>query len=263
MSRLGATVVVQGGTFLNPAVQRAFEQLSGTRVVCPDISGLMGAYGAALVARDRRRLEPTPLELEIDLHSLMDVETHVEPALTCSGCGNRCHVTRLSSPQGAFVSGNRCERIFSSGKAAARRGVNLVQVKHDLLFDRRFSPEAPERGSIRIGLPPPSTCTRISRSGRHFSSSPACRSSCRTVDAIAVRARTLEHHIGHICMPAKLANGHILDAGSGRRPHPLPPRRLRAESQDRSQQLQLPHRDRVSRCGSQRDRSAEGPRHPV
>lgn len=212
MSLLGHTLVVQGGTFLNPAVHRAFEQLSGSRVVCPDISGLMGAYGAALVARDRRRAESNPKDQDVNLNALLDVEAHVEPTISCSGCGNHCRITRLASPHGTFVSGNRCERIFTSQGGASRRGANLVQTKHDLLFDRRFEPADATDKTLRIGLPRalnlyenlPFWTTLLVECGLSVVVS---NSSTRPLFERGLSSVTSDN----ICMPAKLANGHILD----------------------------------------------------
>ena len=212
MSLLGHTLVVQGGTFLNPAVHRAFEQLSGARVVCPDISGLMGAYGAALVACDRRRAETEPPSQDINLKALLDVEVHVEPTITCSGCGNHCRITRLASSYGTFFSGNRCERIFMPQGGASRRGVNLVQTKHDLLFDCRFEPTDATDETLRIGLPRalnlyenlPFWATLLVECGLSVVVS---NPSTRPLFERGLSSVTSDN----ICMPAKLANGHILD----------------------------------------------------
>jgi len=211
--QLGKTVVVQGGTFLNPAVHRAFEILTGARVVCPEISGLMGAFGAALVARERYRKGPPPAdERQLSLAEMIGVDAHAEPAITCSGCGNRCQIKRLTSVHGTFVSGNRCERIFSSHAKASRQGRNLVQAKHDLLFDRPFDPIDPAETPIRIGIPRvlnmfenlPFWTTLFVECGLSVvvsapSSRPLFERGLPTVTS------------DNICMPAKLANGHVLD----------------------------------------------------
>ena len=103
---LGEHIVVQGGTFLNDAVLRAFEQELGRNVTRPTIAGLMGAFGAALAARD----------LHLDHSSLLTVDdlahfTHKARPATCGLCTNHCSLTVNSFDGGRrFVSGNRCSR---------------------------------------------------------------------------------------------------------------------------------------------------------
>ena len=103
---LGEHIVVQGGTFLNDAVLRAFEQELGRNVTRPTIAGLMGAFGAALAARD----------LHLDHSSLLTADdlahfTHKARPATCGLCTNHCSLTVNSFDGGRrFVSGNRCSR---------------------------------------------------------------------------------------------------------------------------------------------------------
>ena len=103
---LGEHTVVQGGTFLNDAVLRAFEQELGRNVTRPTIAGLMGAFGAALAARD----------LHLDHSSLLTADdlahfTHKARPATCGLCTNHCSLTVNSFDGGRrFVSGNRCSR---------------------------------------------------------------------------------------------------------------------------------------------------------
>lgn len=105
-SRLGAHVVVQGGTFLNDAVLRAFEKELGIEVVRPDIAGLMGAYGAALHSLKSAR-KPSTL---VDAKALATFE-HTVQVTTCHGCTNACRLTINTFDHGRkYISGNRCER---------------------------------------------------------------------------------------------------------------------------------------------------------
>ena len=85
---LGQRIVVQGGTFLNDAVLRAFEQEMGVQVVRPDIAGLMGAYGAALYAQSRKREKSTILTEE-----QLAKFTHKISVVTCGLCSNHCRLT--------------------------------------------------------------------------------------------------------------------------------------------------------------------------
>ena len=109
---LGKHIVVQGGTFLNDAVLRAFEQELGRNVVRPTIAGLMGAFGAALAARDME-LERSSLLSETALHSF----SHSAKPATCGLCTNHCPLTVNQFDGGRrFISGNRCSRPLGKEK---------------------------------------------------------------------------------------------------------------------------------------------------
>ncbi len=104
---LGQRIVVQGGTFLNDAVLRAFEQELGVDVIRPSIAGLMGAYGAAL--HSMRFQESNTLTAA----ELADFK-HKSTSAVCQGCSNHCHLTinSFGRSDGKFVSGNQCERAL-------------------------------------------------------------------------------------------------------------------------------------------------------
>ena len=138
---LGKTIVVQGGTFLNDAVLRAFEQEIGREVVRPNIAGLMGAYGAALYAR---RFSGSGM---LDAKAL-EAFTYETSSAACKGCANRCRLTvnRFNGGR-TFIAGNRCEQ---PGKAVARKGdLNLYAKKREMLA--RFGNT--DRGGPVIGIP--------------------------------------------------------------------------------------------------------------
>ena len=106
---IGKHIVVQGGTFLNNCVLRAFEKEMGLKVVRPNIAGLMGAYGAALYARQRHH-ETNHVSTLIDAAGLQSF-VHQVKAVTCGLCSNHCHLTVNTFASGRrFISGNRCER---------------------------------------------------------------------------------------------------------------------------------------------------------
>ena len=141
---LGEHVVVQGGTFLNDAVLRAFEMELGVEVVRPDISGLMGAYGAALYAKDRGGGESTLITAE-QLKSF----THKISVVTCGLCNNHCRLT-VNTFQGGrkYIGGNRCEKPVT--KKTADSGLNIYEFKRKLIEECRSSEG--ERGTIGIPL---------------------------------------------------------------------------------------------------------------
>ena len=130
-SSLGRHVVVQGGTFHNAAVLRAFEKISGARAVCPDIAGMMGAFGAALIAREHYAGQQTRMPA---LESLLGL-TWKTAATHCNGCENHCMLTVNTFPGGRrHITGNRCEKGL--GKAAqAGKGPNVSAYKLTRMFD--------------------------------------------------------------------------------------------------------------------------------
>ena len=113
-SDLGKHVVVQGGTFYNDAVLRSFEKISGCEAVRPDIAGIMGAYGAALIARERYDTSKTTSMLPID--KILNL-TYKTTMARCQGCTNHCVLTINRFDGGRqFVTGNRCERGLGGNK---------------------------------------------------------------------------------------------------------------------------------------------------
>ncbi len=109
---LGRHIVVQGGTFYNDAVLRAFEQELGRNVTRPTISGIMGAFGAALAARNLGLEQSTLLSVEA-LQSF----SHTAKPVTCNLCTNHCSLTVNAFDGGRrFISGNRCSRPLGKAK---------------------------------------------------------------------------------------------------------------------------------------------------
>ena len=153
VEELGENVVVQGGTFYNDAVLRCFEQTLGRNVVRPTIAGLMGAYGAALYAKSKRKADvPSTLMTKDALAGF----THTSKAVTCKGCTNRCNLTiNLFADGTRFISGNRCEK--GAGKTLSPDEVlpNLHDYKRELLSalakEGMAKNDRPCRGAI--GLP--------------------------------------------------------------------------------------------------------------
>ncbi len=127
---IGKHIVVQGGTFLNDCVLRAFEKEMGLEVVRPNIAGLMGAYGAALYARERNEKNTKPTTL-LDKESLRNFE-HGVKTFNCGLCNNHCHLTVNTFAGGRrFISGNRCERPVTH--CVPEDGLNLYRYKLQLL----------------------------------------------------------------------------------------------------------------------------------
>ena len=202
-SELGSHIVVQGGTFYNKAVLRAFEKISGTNATCPDISGIMGAFGAALIARERYTGQKTKML------SLSEIKNLIYKTKTarCSGCSNRCMLTINTFSGGRkYITGNRCERRLGS-TGPSEKGPNLAAYKLKRIFDYDSPKNAP-RGEI--GIPRvlniyenyPFWATFFGNLGFSVVLSPV---SSRTIYELGMDSIPSESE----CYPAKLSHGHI------------------------------------------------------
>ena len=203
---LGKKIVVQGGTFYNDAVLRSLETLLDTDVVRPDIAGIMGAFGAALIAREHYTGDPTTM-LGIKEISELRFETSMA---RCKGCTNSCRLTinRFSGGR-QFVSGNRCER--GVGKQKNKDNIpNLFDFKLHRYFD--YEPLAEgiaTRGTV--GIPRvlnmyenyPFWYTFFTKLGYRVILSPL---STRKIYEMGIESIPSESE----CYPAKLAHGHIM-----------------------------------------------------
>ena len=147
--QLGRHIVVQGGTFNNDAVLRSFEMQTGRNVTRPSIAGIMGAYGAALYAKEKRKSKSSSL---LSLQELCDF-FHTVKSARCAGCENRCMVTVNSfSDNRKFVSGNRCEKIFNSGKGRRNDYPNVYAEKRKYLSSLEDSDTSKRAVGIPLGL---------------------------------------------------------------------------------------------------------------
>lgn len=142
---LGDNIVVQGGTFLNDAVLRAFEKEIGHNVIRPKIAGIMGAFGAAIYARKAKLQTSTTL-----LGEALETFTHTSKAMVCSGCTNHCSLTvNIFSDGGKYISGNRCEKMKNGGKNKDEDSLNMYEFKRK----RIASFEEYQDRKITVGLP--------------------------------------------------------------------------------------------------------------
>lgn len=205
-SDLGKHVVVQGGTFYNDAVLRSFEKIAGCEAVRPDIAGIMGAFGAALIARERCNPEKGTSMLSLDRILSLKYETSMA---RCKGCTNHCVLTINRFDGGRqFVSGNRCERGL--GKEKAKKEIpNLFDYKYHRMFDYEPLPaDEAERGTI--GIPRvlnmyenfPFWATFLKELKFRVILSPQ---STRKIYELGIESIPSESE----CYPAKLVHGHI------------------------------------------------------
>ena len=202
---LGHHIVVQGGTFHNQAVLRAFEKIAGVDATCPDISGLMGAFGAALVARDHYHGQKSVM---LSLEQMQQL-SYTTSTVRCGGCSNNCMLTVNKFAGGRrHVSGNRCEK--GGGSAAQKeKAPNMAQYKRERIFGYASLEEqdAP-RGTI--GIPRvlnvyenyPFWATFFKELGFRVVLSPF---SDRKIYEFGMESIPSESE----CYPAKLAHGHV------------------------------------------------------
>ncbi len=144
---LGKHIVVQGGTFHNLAVLRAFEKIAGVEATCPDISGLMGAFGAALIAKNHYDGTESSMLSVDEILSL----SYTSSGRRCGGCQNNCMLTVNKFPGGrVHITGNRCEK-GGGASAGARRAPNLFVYKRKRIFDYEpLERDSAPRGVIGI-----------------------------------------------------------------------------------------------------------------
>ena len=144
---LGEHIVVQGGTFLNDAVLRSFERETGREVVRPAIAGLMGAFGAALYAKENapeHQLIST-LATEAELAGFR----YSSHSVTCGGCTSKCNVNVLTFSDGRrFISGNKCER--GAGLKPSENVPDIYTYKYNKLLGL---PSKATLARVRVGLP--------------------------------------------------------------------------------------------------------------
>ncbi len=213
---LGENVFVQGGTFKNDAVLRAFELLTGKNVIRLNISEYMGAYGAALYAKQFYEAHPgyqTAFRLDV-----LEQIDYKRKEIHCNGCGNKCSITQFTfANKNKFYTGNRCERYFSNKTKSGRITENYFREKENFLFDvDSYLPEdsVPEIDSEKpvIGIP------RVLAVYEHY---PFFYSFFRKLGFKVVLSDNTNQKMyyrglrtvsaDNLCLPAKVAHGHILN----------------------------------------------------
>ena len=207
-SELGKKIVVQGGTFYNDAVLRSFETIAGCQAIRPDIAGIMGAFGAALIARERYGFKECKNTTMLSIDEINEL-TYTTSMAKCNGCTNNCRLTINKFSGGRrFISGNRCERGL--GKEKAKSDVpNLFAYKNERYFGYTpLDPSEAKRGTV--GIPRvlnmyenyPFWFTFFTKLGYHVLLSPA---STHKIYELGIESIPSESE----CYPAKLAHGHV------------------------------------------------------
>ena len=205
---LGARIVVQGGTFYNDAVLRAFELSTNREVIRPNIAGMMGAYGCAILAKERDLGEGSTLITAADLATF---ETKTMSA-RCKLCTNTCLMTIHRFPDGSrFFSGNKCERGEGKRLKSEDALPNLVQYKRERLFDY---PPLPMNESTHgtIGIP------RVLNLFENYPFWATLFKSLGFSVVLSDESSKAMYETGmetipseSVCYPAKLVHGHIMN----------------------------------------------------
>ncbi|MDP0494398.1 MAG: acyl-CoA dehydratase activase-related protein [Fusobacterium sp. JB021] len=208
-SELGENIVVQGGTFLNNCVLRAFEIISNKNVIRPNIAGLMGAFGCAVIAKEKSLEENKVISNILNLNDLNKF-SYKTNLTRCGGCGNNCLLTIHNFKTGGkFISGNRCDNFL--GKMKKESKYNMVDYKYNRLFDYKpLNSSQAFRGEI--GIP---------RVLNMYESYPFWFTffnelGFRVIISDDSSKKLYNKGIGtissdSICYPAKLVHGHILN----------------------------------------------------
>ncbi|MDE6201557.1 MAG: 2-hydroxyacyl-CoA dehydratase [Clostridiales bacterium] len=213
-AEMGEKIIVQGGTFLNESVLRAFELVSGREVVRPNQAGLMGAYGAALISRNNYTGGKSTIKTKAELDKFRVIKS----SRRCEKCGNHCLLTVSEFDDGrTFISNNRCERGGNAPEKTVEKLPNLFDEKYKRLF--AYYRPLPEDKAPRgvVGIPRvlniyenyPFWFTFFTELGYSVKLSPR---SSRDVYSRGIETMPSES----VCYPAKIAHGHIqslIDAG--------------------------------------------------
>ena len=205
-SELGKNIVVQGGTFYNDAVLRSFEKIADCQAIRPDIAGIMGAFGAALIAREHYEEGYASTLLTYEKLCSLQYETSMAK---CKGCTNSCRLTINKFSGGRqFISGNRCERGIGGQKNPGHMP-NLFEYKLKKLFSYpALEPDQAPRGTV--GIPRvlnmyenyPFWHIFFTKLGYRVVLSP---NSNRKIYELGIESIPSESE----CYPAKLAHGHV------------------------------------------------------
>nr|WP_245542139.1 acyl-CoA dehydratase activase-related protein [Propionispira raffinosivorans] len=206
---LGEKIVVQGGTFKNDAVLRALEKILGKHVVRPNIPGLMGAYGAALIAKEKLQHQKCSNLLNLENLNKFSFQTRNR---RCSLCGNHCLIKEQWFSNGAvYYTGNRCERGTGIIESRGEEAPSIYKFKYQRLFQyKSLEKNVAIRGAI--GIP------RVLNMYEDYPFWFTFFTSLKYRVVLSAKSSAQIHQMGletipseTVCYPAKLAHGHIVD----------------------------------------------------
>lgn len=203
-SEMGEHIMVQGGTFRNTALIKAFELETGKTVIVTDYPELMGAYGSALFSIKNSSVEKR------ELKNLINDESFKSKKTVCKGCENQCTITKFTFENGnSYFAGNKCEKVVTNLGNLMLPGKNVYSEKYDLLFDRNGKIN---EDNLTIGIP------RALGIYENYPFWHALFTGCginveisdkSTMDLYETGIKTVM--ADNICFPAKITNGHVLN----------------------------------------------------
>lgn len=218
---LGNHMVVQGGTFLNDAVLRAFELLTGSDAIRPTEAGLMGAYGAALIAKQRACQTSTQATSSVmnteELQALIVTQKHAR----CRRCENNCPLTintfqNIDGSKRMSITGNRCERgglqkAYTERREEQRKRPNLYSWKYERVFSYEPLPKHEAyRGTV--GIPRALNMYENYPFWHTFFTALGFRVELSSASSKKVFEAGMESIPSEsVCYPAKLAHGHVMN----------------------------------------------------
>jgi len=204
---MGQKVIVQGGTFLNESVLRAFELISGREVVRPNIAGLMGAYGCALLSSYKYTGGKSSIKTFDELNNFEIKKT----SRRCGKCGNNCLLTISEFSDGRqYITGNRCQKGGKQDTVTSKKEPNLFLEKYKRLFSYYKPLEKDKAVRGEVGIPRvlnmyenyPFWFTFFTKLGYRVVLSPR---STREIYSLGIDTMPSES----VCYPAKLTHGHV------------------------------------------------------
>lgn len=209
LNQLGEHIVVQGGTFRNDAVYRALEQLSGKTVSSTDYPELMGAFGAALYARNQF-IETGKSQSSFNASMLQGIKNLQTSELQCKGCNNTCSILRFKFDNGnVCYAGNKCEKIFHNTAKSAAKGFNAFEKKNEILFQSANKEENYNQG--KVGIP------RVLNMFDNYPFWQTLFAGCGFQVVLSPEStfKLYQKGVGsimsdNICFPAKLVHGHVM-----------------------------------------------------
>jgi len=199
---LGNHISVQGGSMKNHAIVRALEKLTHTEVSFTNIPEFMGAFGCALYAKNAAH--KTPIEIE----RMLEYCDYKLQNAYCKACDNQCYININKFTNGQhFISGNKCEKVYSNKGAQSVKGKNIYAEKYKLLFDRESI-----SSSVKIGIP------RALGMYENYPFWHALFSECAFEVVLSSHSKYADYENAvcgvmsdNICFPAKLMHSHIRD----------------------------------------------------
>ncbi len=215
ISQLGENILVQGGTFKNDAVLRAFEKLTGKNVIRVKEAHIMGAYGSAIYALEEYLKEGRKELFRFDEHILKEEIVKDKKTLTCKGCGNFCNVTMFIFNNGRkFYTGNKCERFFTNQDRAEIVEPNFFREKYRIFYEDVINDKTIvcDREKPKVGIP------LVLEIFEHFpfyyylfkKLGFRLEVSHWTTESIYQKGIT-SIVVDNICLPAKVVHGHIVN----------------------------------------------------